>query len=247
MEVEARVIAKARSIIGIGPVYMQYIEHFNKIVGEYDEAKKMAAQEFLNVHLRFDKKEIAEMVITDTQVSAKGENIVYVVMSDERHIKDIRSRMAQCRDPDLQLQDFIPPQLSKRYIALSKFAQDLRGKDNGMKTQIRYGQVDVELWTKRKCQDKRYDTINMEEIEMNERLPKFDHTIRWTRKQERPPRRQVSPTRMRPEVPSLRRSELDIQSVGSNDSDDRPRSSNKKPKNSKGEEEQCTEEMEEDI
>ena len=34
-EVEARVTAKARCIVGIGPVYMQSIEHFNRIVGEY--------------------------------------------------------------------------------------------------------------------------------------------------------------------------------------------------------------------
>ena len=228
MEVEKRVTEKARHIIGIGPVYMRSIEHFHRIVGDYDEAKKMAAQEYLTVHLRFDDKEVSEMQISDTQVSSKGENILYVVMTEESHIRDIRGRMAMCRDPDLQLQDFIPPQYFKRYIALSKFAQELRLNDKNTKTQIRYGKCDVELWTKNRSQDERFSLMNMDDIEREQRLPKFDHTIRWTRKKERPPRRQISPTKVRAEVPSLRQNQDELPTESRTESENQPSSASKK-------------------
>ena len=210
IDVETRVVAKARHIIGIGPVYTQSIEHFLKIVGDYDEAKKMAAQEYLSVHLRFNEKELAEIDITDTQVSAKGENILYIVVTDESNIRDIRARTAQCQNPDLQLQDFIPPQIFKRYIALSRFAHDIRSKNKNIKTQVRYGNKDVELWTKTRGEDERYERMEMEEVEREAQLPKFDHLVRWQKRPDRPPRRLISPTKSWPDVPSLRRDPLEI-------------------------------------
>ena len=82
-------------------------------------------------------------------------------------------------------------------------AADMRVNDKTLKTQIRYGKRDVELWAKRRGSDERYYLIPMEEIEKDNRLPKFDHTARWNRKQERPPQRKVSPTRRRPDIPSM--------------------------------------------
>ena len=215
-EVEKRVFAKARCIIGLGPIYTESIDHFYEIVCEYDEGKKMAAQEYLRVHLRFDETEIEEMTISDTQISAKGENILYVVMPDERHIRDVCARFAQCRDSDLQIQDFIPPQIYKRYMSLSRYAKEQRDTQCDLKTQIRYGTKDIELWTKIRGTDDMFSQMNMEDVERTEQLPKFDHSVRWTRKKERPSRRQVSPTRSKAVVPSLRRSPSDVQLTGRN-------------------------------
>ena len=203
MEIEARVVKKARCIIGVGPVYTQSINHFYNIVGDYDDAKRMAAQEYLRIQLRFDEKEIEEMEISDTQISAKGANIIYIAMCNEMHIKDIRAKMAQVQDSELQMQDFIPPQIFKRYTALSKFAHALRTNDNTIKTQVRYGDRDVELWTKKRGLNERYTQMDMKMIQQDEQLPRFDHSIKWTRNTEIPPRREVSPTRHRAEIPSL--------------------------------------------
>ena len=46
--------------------------------------------------------------------------------------------------------------------------------------------------------------MDMCDIEKEENLPKFDHSLRWKRKTERPPRRQVSPTKISATPPSLR-------------------------------------------
>ena len=193
-EMETRVIEKAKNIIGIGPIIKKSIDHFHDILGDYDEAKVMAAKEYLRIKLRFNEKELEEFEITDTQVSAGSPNILYIAVADLYSIRDIRSQMAECRDHDLQNIDFVPPQLYSQYMALGRYASEFRQKYSNMKTQIRYGWKDIELWVKEKGSDERFRIVNMEDIEEKEKLPKFDHTVRWRRKTDRPPRRRVSPT-----------------------------------------------------
>ena len=65
------------------------------------------------------------------------------------------------------------------------YARELRQKVGGIKTQIRYGTKDVELWTKVRGLYDRYEIMDMTEIEKDSKLPKFDHSLRWKRKQER--------------------------------------------------------------
>ena len=144
-------------------------------------------------------------MITDTQVSAKSENLLYIVVADPRNINDIRIRLAECRDPELVSMDFIPPpQYYERYSALAKYAQELRSDNKSIKTQIIFGKSDLELMTKTRGTGNRYETIPMEEIERKTNLPKYDHTIKWTRKQERPLRRRLSPTKEKPQLPSMK-------------------------------------------
>ena len=188
-----RVTQKNQFIIGIGPVYQKSIDHFNSIVGDYMEAKRMAAMEYLKVSLRYNEEELEEVEITDTQVSAKSENILYIVTAKASNIRDIRARLAECRDERLNAIDFIPPQYYARYTALGRVAKDIRDKDRSMKTQIRFGQSDLELYTKRKGSDDRYTPVPLDTLDAE--LPKFDHSLRWRRRDDRPPRRKVSPTR----------------------------------------------------
>ena len=80
-------------IAPLGPIKSQSIEYFYKITGDYDLAKKMAAAEFLCAYLKFDQDEMTEVEITDTKLSAKGDDIMYIVMSDQEKIKNIRRRL----------------------------------------------------------------------------------------------------------------------------------------------------------
>ena len=121
-------------------------------------------------------------------------------------IKYIRIRMAECNNPKLQAVNLIPPQLFSRYTTLSIYARDLRMREKNLKTQLRYGTRDVELWTKYRGENERYTLFPMEDIENDCQMPKFNHTARWNRKQERPPRRKVSPSRGDLGVPSMENS-----------------------------------------
>ena len=194
LETQRRVTTKNKCIIGLGPIKQSTISHKNEIVGDYLEAKKMAVLDFLRDKLQYNDEEIDSINITDTQVSAKTENLVYIVVSEEASIRDIRTRMAECRNPDLSMMDFIPPQYFQRYIALSKRARDMREQNDSLRTQIRFGDSDIELFTKNRGENERYSKVPMEEVEADEPLPKFDHTIKWKRRDDRP-RRHISPVK----------------------------------------------------
>ena len=204
MENQAKVTEKANKLIGIGPIYQQSIEHFYDILGDYTEAKIMAAKEYLTAQLRFSEDEMKNFDISDTQVSTGSENTLYIALSDRESVIDIRTRMADCQNPSLWAVDFIPPQYYERYMALSRIARDMRSRDNQLKTQVRFGPRDVELVTKRRGSDERYTIVPLGSIEMDDQLPKYDHSIKWRRRQDRPPRRRVSPSRGEAYIPSMR-------------------------------------------
>ena len=77
-------------MLGIGPVKKQSFEYFNNITGNYSEGKKMAAVEFLSGYLKFDHVDMSEMDITDTKVSPKGDNIIYIVLDCPEKARNIR-------------------------------------------------------------------------------------------------------------------------------------------------------------
>ena len=66
--------------LGIGPVRPESYEYFYKITGDFELSKKMAAAEFLNGYMKFYKEEMSDLDISDTKISAKGDNILYIVM-----------------------------------------------------------------------------------------------------------------------------------------------------------------------
>ena len=97
--------------IGIGPIKEQSYDYFYKITGDYDESKKMAAAEFLAAYLKFDTDDMSDLHITDTKKSAKGDEILYVVFDSPEKVRNVRRRLADCRNPKIKTRDFIPPPL----------------------------------------------------------------------------------------------------------------------------------------
>ena len=81
--------------IGVGPIKEKSYEYFNNIMADYSEAKKMAAAEFLTEYLRF--KDMSDTDITDTKVSNKKDDILYIVLYSPTKVKYIRRRTAETR------------------------------------------------------------------------------------------------------------------------------------------------------
>ena len=57
--------------IGIGPIKKESFEYFYKVTGDYGEAKKLAAAEFLTAYLKYDEEDMLDLDITDMKISAK--------------------------------------------------------------------------------------------------------------------------------------------------------------------------------
>ena len=186
-----KAIKIGKSSIGIGPIKPQSYTYFNNITADFHEAKKMAAVEFLTEYLKYDSNDLSEVDITDTKVSGKNDDILYVVMDSPSKIKDIRRRVADCRNPDIRTRDYVPPIFYDRYMALGRHASNMRENDNTLKTQIRFVNDDIALFTKTKGTDEPFLEADMNDISKRIRLPAIDYAVKWNMKADREPMRRV--------------------------------------------------------
>ena len=198
-----KAVLVGKCTLGIGPIKYKSYEYFNTITADFEESKKMAAAEFLTGYLKYDHDDMTDMSITDMKISAKNDDILYIVLDSPSKVRNIRRRIADCQNPNIKTREFIPPAFYERYTALARFAKELREKDDTIKTQIRFEQVDIGLYTKTRGTDGQFEPMRMEEIEMNGRLPPIDLTVQWKKKVERPAWRQISPQKQKVYLKSL--------------------------------------------
>ena len=64
----------------------------------------------------------------------------------------------------------------------------LRSQDPNLKTIIKFNEKDIEVLTKLRRSDEPFKILELKEIEMKGAIPKFDHSITWKRRSDRPPR-----------------------------------------------------------
>ena len=198
-----KAVLVGKSTIGIGPIKERSINYFFNITADYSEAKKMAATEFLTEYLRFDNRDMCDTDITDTKMSGKNDEIMYVVCSSPTKVRDIRRRIADCRNDNIKTREYIPPMFFERYSALGRYAASLRADDERLKTQIRFVENDITLFTKEKGTDEPFEPVDMEELRKKINLPDVDYSVVWRKREERQPWRRVSPDRRRVCLKSL--------------------------------------------
>ena len=87
---------------------------------DYKVSKKLAIEEYLRSHLMYTVKELLDLTITETKVSAKGENTIYVAIDNIDDIMEIHIRMSECRNPELNTRNFIPPGFYERFMELNR-------------------------------------------------------------------------------------------------------------------------------
>ena len=201
---EIDVYKKANHMIGIGPVTKQSIEYHMEKTNNYDDAKEHAVREFLEYYLKFSEDELDEMTIVETKIATGVDNIIYIAMDDAEHIKNIHRRKAECKNDFINIINFVPPQIFKRYKSLNKICAERRKLDNTLRTQIRFGKSDLELWTKIKGEDEPLKNVDLLVFLGDDKIEDFDHEIKWTHKPDREPRRRVSSSPTRGFLPSLR-------------------------------------------
>ena len=63
--------------------------------------------------------------------------------------------------------------------------------DNTLKTQIRWGDHDIEVYTKVKGSETQYKKVDLKDFMGTEELPDYDLSIRWTLRKDTRPRRKL--------------------------------------------------------
>ena len=187
-QLESKVANKAKHMLGLGPIRRESISYFHNIVSDYEEAKKMAVDEFLSEYMQLNKDERKEFEVIKTSIAKNDDDLLYVTFSDFESVRTIRTRVAIIQNEDIKVRNYIPPQFWQRYRFLSSYCNDERSKDKNIKTMIRFNDHDLEVLFKDKSKEDHYNLVALKEIEEEVgKIPKFDHTVSWRRRQDRPP------------------------------------------------------------
>ena len=199
---------KAKHILGAGPISKDSINYFYDITADLELAKILAAREYLSEYLQYTEDEIKEIDIVETMTSSKEDDLLYITFADHDAIRDIHRRVAAVRNKDIVIRNFIPPQFWDRYVHLSDFCRELRSNNNNTKTLIRFNDNDLEVVTKDKKTDDNYQILPLNDIEKQGKIPKFNHSLVWKKRVDKPPRSKVEPVTTKVRPPSLRQNEL---------------------------------------
>ena len=184
---------KASVTLGIHPVRNKDIEDHLRVTKDLRKARELAVRDYLRDYLQFNEEELEEVEIKDTKISSKGEETVYVVFGSIETIRDIHWRVAEVRNKEIVVKNFIPPQFWSRYMYLNKACSEYRGLYPKIKTQLRFGSHDVEIMMKERGSKDPYKKVTYGEVTDPSGVPGYDHSIKWTQRQERKPRRKLIP------------------------------------------------------
>ena len=166
---------KAQSMVGLGPIDWNHYEKELKEENDYEKVKLNLAIKHLRKYYKYDDKEIEQIEILETKITVKDEIFIYIALKDSQDIRDIYRRKAEIRRDDIYLRTYIPPQFFSRFSAINKICRDKRDENPDIKTQVRFGQKDLEIFTKHKGSEEPYQKENLQEFIGEQKIPDFDH------------------------------------------------------------------------
>ena len=208
---EKKTATKAKHILGIGPIRRESIGYFFEATADWELSKKMAVNEYLEEYLQFNTDDINDFEVIKTLTSKSDDEILYATFAELESIKEIHKRVAELKNDEIMIRNYIPPQFWERYRHLSKYCADLRSDDPNLKTKIQFNDKDVEVLTKLRRSDEPFKVLDLKEIEAKGPIPRFDHSISWKRRSDRPPRNPTKKVEGKICPPSLRQSSLQRQ------------------------------------
>ena len=128
------------------------------------------------------------IAITEASVVAK-DYIIYAAFENLNDIHEIHVRVAECRNSNIVTRSYIPPQFFQRYIHISECCKEIRDNDREIKTQMRFGDNDIELMVKERGSEEPFRRVDFREYMKEELIPEYDHSKKWKARTDRPPRR----------------------------------------------------------
>ena len=180
---------KARAMLGVGPVTRAAIEHHENLADDKKTARKNAVEDFLRFHLEFNREELDELDIRETSVGK--DDCIYFAVGNADMLKEIHFRKSDSRNDDIFIRNFVPPQFHARYMYISKTCGEKRKMNQDLKTQMRFGHNDIEVFVKTKGSNEPFKKVELIDFLDTSELPKFDHTLSWKVKDESTRRRTI--------------------------------------------------------
>ena len=111
--------------------------------------KFLLLRNFFKYNINYTDEELENLVIPETRMS-KNDDVINVAMADLEDVKEVYARKAESRNENIVLRSYIPPNFHARFIGLSRICTEKRAANPLLKTQLRFGKADVEVYTKLK-------------------------------------------------------------------------------------------------
>ena len=195
--------SRAARMISIGPISMSNIDFFRSKEVGFEEAKCLAIKEFLQYNLGYSQDDLERIRIMDTRISTRGDDIMNVALATEDETREIYMRKAETRNSEVVVRNYIPPNFFKRYMHISEVCAGRRDEDENLKTQLRFGRKDVEVFIKMRGDESGFRKVNLNEFLDINKVPSFDVKAKWKKYTDRPPRRKASPSECLAVRPSM--------------------------------------------
>ena len=174
-DLETQTAAKAANKVGLGPVNLELLEKYRTEKVPYEKAKIMAIKTLLSEQLEYDKDELSELTIRETKMTSNRENIIYTAFEDQSQVRELYIRKAELKYDRIVVRQYIPPNFYEKFSHLNMICRDKRMEDDTLKTQIRFGKRDLEIYVKHKGDETPFKLVKIEEFTDVESIPPFDH------------------------------------------------------------------------
>ena len=172
-EKEARLATKAAGMAGVGPIRMDDVLELVAQGLDFEKAKVTTFKNFLKDRLGYIDEELDTLSLVETKFATKGDNVLNIAMSNQEHIRELHVRRAECQDDSITVRNFIPPNYYDRYMALNRICAEKRAVEPDLKTQLRFGKTDVEVFIKYRGEPMGYKVTKLEDFTDTSQLPPF--------------------------------------------------------------------------
>ena len=117
------IAGRMRHMIGLGPIPKASLDFFADRKDDKAKSREKTVIEYLRYYLDFSEDELNELEIMDTKQASK-EDIIYIALKNENHIREIHFRRAASGNDDLIVRDYIPPPISRQIYGSSATSQE---------------------------------------------------------------------------------------------------------------------------
>ena len=180
-ELQEDTAMRASCMVGLGPMDSYMMEDHRRRKMPIERSKIILAKNFLKYKLGMEDDETDDLEIMETKLSNKDERIINVAFKTPEQAKEVFIRKAEIGDDDIIVRKYIPPGFYERFKFLNGLCAGRRGEDPALKTQLRFGKRDIELFTKIKGEDAPYKQVRLVDFTDTTKIPPFDHTQKWKR------------------------------------------------------------------
>ena len=175
---------KARGVFGVTPIYASDVFHFSfdhqreknysddklKYDTEFGLPREFLAEAILEKRFRFHRYEIE---VKSVWFSKSGD-ILYIE-TNEADVPKVFGRMAKIQDHEISVRNYTPTEAMERKKALDVLCTKYRDEHPGVRTNIRPGKTDFEIFikTKPKSEFEYWTKIDLNEVDPTNSLPPF--------------------------------------------------------------------------